>query len=66
MTEKESHPVKVASHRLGDRVAGKPSAWGNRNWRREINRLPDDDLLRVVRGMVSVDRAVDGFRRRAA
>jgi hypothetical protein len=34
-------------------------------WRREVNRLPDEELIRVVRAMASVDKAVAGFREAA-
>jgi hypothetical protein len=36
-----------------------------RTYRRLIDCLPDDELMRLVRGMNAVDRAVDA-RRRAA
>ena len=39
---------------------------GRRAWRREVGRLNDDELMRVVRGIASVYRAVAGYRKRAA
>jgi hypothetical protein len=48
-----NHDLREQPTRLG----------GCRAWRREINRLPDDELIRVVRGMVSVDHAVNTYRR---
>jgi hypothetical protein len=34
-----------------------------RRWWEHPEELPDDELMLVVRSMVAVDRAVDGFRR---
>jgi hypothetical protein len=36
----------------------------DRAWRKHVDSLPDDELIAVVRGIASVDRAVDGYRRR--
>jgi excisionase family DNA binding protein len=46
--------------------APKRTDWSGWRLRREVNRLPDDELSAVVRGMVSVDRAVQTFRRKDA
>jgi hypothetical protein len=42
----------------------KPKLADSRSWRKYVNQLPDDELIAVVRGMVSVDRAVAGYRGR--
>lgn len=39
--------------------------YGQRAWRRTLNRLDDAELLAVVRGMVAVDRALANRRRTA-
>lgn len=61
---KRSGPGRPLPQRLGDLGARKPrrDVYG-RQWRREVNRLTEDDLIAVVRGMVSVDRAVNTFRK---
>jgi hypothetical protein len=64
MTEKESRPVKAASYR-SDR-GGKRTDWSGWRLRREVSRLPDEELIRVVRGMVAVDRAVNTYRKQDA
>jgi hypothetical protein len=39
---------------------------GQRAWEREVRTLSDEELIRCVRAMVAVDRAVNTYRRHAA
>lgn len=52
-----SHRTRHDSARRGGRIPAK-------RWWDDPGSLSDDELLRVVRGMVAVDRSVDRFRGR--
>jgi hypothetical protein len=41
------------------------SVGGGRAWAHEVAAMSDEELNLVVRGMVAVERAVDGYRRPA-
>jgi hypothetical protein len=60
----KSRPGK---RRLPNNDTGKPNSrcGGQRAWTREVNRLGDEELMRVVRAQVAVDVAVNTYRRAA-
>jgi hypothetical protein len=62
--KRRSGPVKAASQRSGDRVARNPrrEVFG-RQWRREVNRMTDAELILCVRAQVAVDHAYNTFRK---
>jgi hypothetical protein len=62
---KESRPARrLPSEHPALRVPKREDVHaGQRAWRREVAGLSDDELIRCVRGLVSVDRAVAACRR---
>jgi len=64
MNETGRPPERPATNNVTAR--DRSGSGGQRAWRREVNRLPDDESIRVVRAMAQVDRAVNGFRKNEA
>jgi len=64
MNETGRPPERPAANNITAR--DRSGSGGQRAWRRTVNHLSDDDLIRVVRGMSQVDRAVENCRRARA